>query len=235
VAEVEASAPTEPKSASPRDGFGGETDPIGHARWIEPQTPTRQRPRAIDPNEGVFDPEAAATSPYLPAARGQPFGGPTPARQASTSGDAVKEALAHAQTLGPNAPRLPGIPPVRAPADSAPPPDAPVSWRPDGVPGTPSPGPNMPPAMGGHPMPSPIPGPMGRAPSVSPMPVGRAMSPMPGAGLHPSPLPGQYPHHHHPAPPPAGRSRAKLFLVGGAVLVLVVAVIASIVLAASGG
>ena len=72
-------------------------------------------------------------------------------------------------------------------------------------------------------------------PSMSPMPGGpmgdRAMSPMPGAGMYPSPLPA--PHGAHLAP--RGRSRASTFLIGGAVLVLVAAAIASIVLAASGG
>ena len=59
----------------------------------------------------------------------------------------------------------------------------------------------------------------------------RAMSPLPGAGRYPSPLPAPY-----GAPPaPRGRSRASAFLIGGALLVLVAAAVASIILAASGG
>ncbi len=242
-----ASAPTEPAAPAPAPaGARDETDPIGNARWIEPQTPTRQRPRAIDPSEPPHDPEAAATSPYLPAMRAKQPSGPTPHMQASTSGEAVKDALAHAQTLGPNSPRLPGMPPVRAPVEPGPPAEQPMSWRPAGAPPTPNsrgpapdartmspPGPSMsPPPMGGPSM-SPMPG-----RSMSPVP-GRSMSPMPvpatpmpgpmGPGHHASPLPGPYPHH------PPSRSRGRWVLIGAALLVLVAAAIASIALAASGG
>jgi len=244
-----ASAPTEPAGPAPQGGFGAETDPIGNARWVEPQTPTRERPRAIDPAEGVFDPEAAATSPYLPAVRPRPSSAPPP--NASTSGDAVKDALAHAKTLGPNSPRLPGMPPRHPSFDQTAPAEQPIAWREPGPPppGSPSPMPHGPPMGGrsmspmpgppmGGPSPSPMPGPPMGGPSMSPMP-GRAMSPVPatpmphpmGPGHHASPLPGPYPDHR--APP--RRSRASLFLVAGAVLVLAAAAIASIVLAASGG
>ena len=233
AADPGSSEPTIPAAEKPRPpgaqgGFSVETDPIGNARWIEPQTPTRQRPRAIDPADGPVDPEAAATSPYLPAARGAG----APPRQSSTSGEAVKDALAHAQTLGPSSPRLPGMPPVRPTGEQAPP-DPPVSWRPAPAAAGSGPGPvaspELPVAMA-----SPLPGPP-IAPTPSPMPM--AMSPVPGPpmhGMHPSPAYGHPGPHGHP-PAAHGRSRASLFLVGGALLVLVAAAIASIVLAASGG
>src|SRR6185503_2590276 len=252
-----ASAPTEPAAPAPQGGGAvDETDPIGNARWVEPQTPTRQRPRAIDPSEPPHDPESAATSPYMPAMRNKHPSGPAPPMQANISGDAVKDALAHAQTLGPNSPRLPGMPPARLPADQGPPPEHPANWRPAGAPATPNPAPGgsdaraMSPLPGpGGPSMSPLPGPGG--PSMSPLPGpggpsmspvhGRSMSPMPGPrtpmpgpmGHHASPLPGPYPHH--PAPPQPARSRGRRVLFGAAVLVLVAAAVASIVLAASGG
>ncbi|HEU5059659.1 MAG TPA: protein kinase [Kofleriaceae bacterium] len=263
--------PTAPASeqagaASPQDRFALETDPIGNARWVEPQTPTRQRAKAIDPGEGVIDPESAATSPYLPAMRSAgavPAAGgrPAPAMPSHGLGDAVKDALAHAQTLGPSSPRLPGMPPARAPG-TEPPPDPPVSWRsapaggesgpaPAARPGFPSP---MPEPVGAGPVPdpSPMPGAPMAMPMPSPMP-GPAMplpSPVPGPPVPPmtpmTPMPGLMPHgapYGYPPPPDprrgdAGaprRSRASAILVGAAVLVLVAAAITSIVLAASGG
>jgi eukaryotic-like serine/threonine-protein kinase len=285
-----ASDPTAPAAeqttapAAGRDGFAPATDPIGNARWVEPQTPTRQRPRAIDPGEGTIDPESQATSPYLPAMRatgGVPTAGgrpPAPNMQASTSGDAVKDALALAQTLGPSSPRLPGMPPPARATGPLPSPEPPSSWRAelpgpsDGGPGpmpqarpdrsTPMPDPGPPgpmPGPSGMPMPGPpmpmqemqMPGPPMSMPSPMPGPPMSMQSPMPGPPMSmPSPMPGppmsmQSPMTPMPGPmhqglpyghpPPPARARANVVLVGGAVLVLIAAVIASIVLAASGG
>jgi hypothetical protein len=86
---------------------------------------------------------------------------------------------------------------------------------------------SMPSPMPGPPMsmPSPMPGPPMQMPMQMPPPM-TPMTPMPGA-MHPG-----LPYGHRP--PPA-RSRANLILVGGALLVLVAAAIASIVLSATGG
>ncbi|HEY8146750.1 MAG TPA: protein kinase [Kofleriaceae bacterium] len=222
-----ATDPTAPATEQPRpggapDGFGGQTDPIGNARWIEPTTPTRQRPRAIDPGEGIMDPESAATSPYLPAQRAPAGGGPAapsgePAMKASTSGEAIKDALVHARTLGPNSPRLPGMPPVRPPGEqSAQDPPA-GRWSPGApaasgsgpgpaatMPGAPEPmsGQGMPNAGPRHGMDGPMPGPGVAtplpAPTASPMPN---PSMMPGPGPSLSPLPGPSPMSSMQGPP----------------------------------
>ena len=223
-----ATDPTAPATEQPRpggapDGFGGQTDPIGNARWIEPQTPTRQRPRAIDSGEGIMDPESAATSPYLPAQRAAagggsaaPSGEPAPPMKASTSGEAIKDALAHARTLGPSSPRLPGMPPVRPPGEqSAPDPPA-GRWSP-GAPAAsgsgPGPATTMPGApepMSGHGVPNGAPGhgiggPM-QGPGVAsplPAPAGSPMGPsmMPGPGPSLSPMPGPSPMSSMQGPP----------------------------------
>jgi len=202
VGEPTSPAAERPAAAAPaRDGFGGETDPIGNARWVDPQTPTRQRPRAVDPGEGVIDPESAATSPYLPAMRGHGAVGPTgssaPPMQSSTSGDAIKDALAHAQTLSPSSPRLPGMPPARAPGD--PTPDPQVSWRPAGAPppgagparNTPRPGPSGPHSNSGFPGPDTGGPGMSNVGTGMPLPAPPTSGPgVPGAGVPGAGVPG---------------------------------------------